>query len=64
MRQVLLPAAEKQARRRKEAGRFKKGGGRRGIWASRWLVLSLWREVKASKDTSRMVKSVERGGRM
>lgn len=34
MRQVLLPATEKQAWRRKEAGRFK--GGRRGIWASRW----------------------------
>lgn len=28
------------------------------------VVLSLRREVEASKDMSRMVKSVERGGRM
>lgn len=33
-RQVLLPAAEKQAWKRKEVGRF--NGGRLGIWVSRW----------------------------
>lgn len=46
-RQVLLPATEIQAWRRKEAGRFKKGGrGPARDLGKQMVILSLWREVE------------------
>lgn len=52
-----------QAWRRKEARGFKGGEAARDL-GKQMAILSLWREVELSKDMRRMVRSVERGGRM